>query len=55
VFAEKEMVKMIEKHKGFLKERTNSEKLDITDIAVGKMSAKAVGFDIKGKKLAIEF
>jgi isoleucyl-tRNA synthetase len=55
VFAEKEMVKMIEKHKSFLKERTNSEKLDILDISVGKMSAKAISFDIKGKKLVIEF
>lgn len=55
VFADKVMIKMLEKNKKFLKERTNSERLEILDSAVAKMSAKVIKFAIKDKNLAIEF
>ncbi|MBX4196689.1 isoleucine--tRNA ligase [Candidatus Pacearchaeota archaeon] len=52
VYSEKDFSEMIASHKDFLKERTNSRKIDFID---GKVPSKAIVFTIRERKLSILF
>jgi isoleucyl-tRNA synthetase len=52
LYVDSDLKDMLEKHIEFLKERTNSKKIEFI---VGKMPKKASEFKIKGKRVASEF